>query len=96
MSGAVTTICFSCHAAPATTTWGFPVCQDCSDSLDSLHAELQQMEKDDPVLGAIAERIDDVEAYMRGEPSTFGIRLRSLARMAEARKRWRSEVEGSC
>lgn len=43
--------CSMCEQAWATTTWGFPVCQPCSDWLDRLHAELQAMP--DPGVGPV-------------------------------------------
>jgi hypothetical protein len=51
-------VCTMCEEAPATTTWGFPVCQDCADGLDVLHTELQQMEAADPELAAAGERAE--------------------------------------
>jgi hypothetical protein len=35
-------ICTMCEEAPATTSWGFPVCQPCADWLTFLDAELRK------------------------------------------------------
>jgi hypothetical protein len=51
-------LCTMCGEKPATTTWGFPVCQSCADGLDGLHADLKEMERTDPALRALVERQD--------------------------------------
>lgn len=41
---AAPTPCAMCEGAPATTTWGLPVCQDCADGLTWLDGELAREE----------------------------------------------------
>jgi hypothetical protein len=49
----------TCEDAPATTRWGFPVCQDCYDDLVDLDGVLKTMEADDPELKAAGERVEE-------------------------------------
>lgn len=51
--------CTMCEEAPATTTWGFPVCASCHVGLSALHADLQQMEAEDPELKRLGEEAED-------------------------------------
>jgi hypothetical protein len=58
--------CTLCEQAPATTVWGFPVCQSCATGLGSLDVELQVMETFDPELAATGKRIEEaVEEVQR-------------------------------
>lgn len=59
MSAVTPIVCTMCDEAPATTTWGWPVCQPCADWLRVLHAELQEMEANDPALAESRRRVDD-------------------------------------
>lgn len=51
-------ICTMCEEAPATTTWGFPVCQPCADGLDATQSDLKEMEAEDPHLAALGRRVE--------------------------------------
>lgn len=51
-------LCTMCEAAPATTIWGFPVCQMCSDALDSTQAVLKEMEAEHPHLAELGQRVE--------------------------------------
>jgi hypothetical protein len=51
--------CTLCGRRKATTTWGAPVCQPCSDGLDSIHEELVEMERNDPVLAALGRDVEE-------------------------------------
>lgn len=64
--------CTMCEDAPATTTWGFPVCQPCADMLTMLDADLKKMEDGDPALKVAGERVEEahrrfIEAQERGD-----------------------------
>lgn len=50
-------LCTLCGERPATTTWGFPVCDDCHGFLGRLDVDLKAMEDADPELAAIAGRV---------------------------------------
>ncbi len=52
-------LCSMCERAPATTTWGLPVCQPCADALDQTQADLKQMEAEDPHLAELGRRVED-------------------------------------
>jgi hypothetical protein len=82
--------CGLCGVREATVSYGFEVCEPCRDLLVKLGEELRVMEEQDPGLKEIGDRIRDVEAYLRGEVSSFGIHERSVARMRDRRRRWRS------
>lgn len=58
-----------------------------------LEAELDAMEAADPHLKVLGDRIRDLEAYLTGIHSAFGVHLASLRRMEAARAQWRSKQE---
>lgn len=89
MTMTVIEICTLCNGARATTMAPFPVCQSCAEGLADLQAELDEMEANDPELKKSGDACRDLEAHLRGELSTFGIRQRSLARMRAARQEWK-------
>jgi hypothetical protein len=53
------TICTMCEMVPATTTWGFPVCESCAESLTLLNRELKLMETEDPELAEKGRRAEE-------------------------------------
>lgn len=59
-------LCTMCEEQPATTTWGFPVCQDCADMLTALNGELKEMEAADPELAEAGRRVEESFARLRG------------------------------
>lgn len=50
--------CTLCGKAPATTTYGYPVCQPCHDWLVDIDGHLAEMEADDPVLRELGKQIE--------------------------------------
>lgn len=52
-------ICTMCEEAPATTTYGAPVCQLCREWLVGLNGDLDAMEKADPALRKAAGEVAD-------------------------------------
>ncbi len=50
-------LCQMCEDETATTTWGAPVCEYCSNMLDEVDGELQAMEAADPELKKLGDRI---------------------------------------
>lgn len=52
--------CTMCADAPATTVWGFPVCDSCADWLTRIDGILKAEEADNPELAALRRRIDDL------------------------------------
>ena len=65
-------VCTLCESAPATTTWGFPVCQPCADALSETQAELKQMEADDPHLAELGRRVEESAAEFFAERGRLG------------------------
>lgn len=55
-----------------------------------LEAELERMEAADPKLKEVGDRLRDLEAHLRGQPSQFALHERSKRRMQKARMKWRS------
>jgi hypothetical protein len=57
------TTCINCGERPATTTWGFPVCQRCCDGLECLHKTLNDDAEvePDPVLVDLFARPSRIE-----------------------------------
>lgn len=51
--------CTMCEQAPATTHYGFPVCQPCCDGLIALDADLKQMEAQDPELARLGRAVEE-------------------------------------
>lgn len=51
-------LCEMCEWSPATTTWGFPVCQPCAEWLILLDDELRSMEDEDPQLERLSQQIN--------------------------------------
>lgn len=47
-----------CEKRPATTSYGFPVCQQCYDGLVGLQADLDQMEEADPELKRLGQKVE--------------------------------------
>lgn len=62
----VTGLCTMCEEAPATTTWGFPVCQPCADFLAMLDDDLKRMEAGDSALKVAGERVEAAFDALRG------------------------------
>lgn len=79
-----------CGTKEATVNRGLPVCAGCSEGLDETEKVLDELEASDPKLKAAGDKLRDLEAYLRGDLSTHGIRERSLRRMRKARMKWRS------
>lgn len=52
-------LCSFCEEAPATTTWGLPVCQPCEDFLRGLNDDLTAMEADDPDLAVKGRAVEE-------------------------------------
>lgn len=52
-------LCTMCEQVPATTTYGFSVCQSCYDELFTLDAELKSMEAVDPELAEAGRRAEE-------------------------------------
>lgn len=61
--------CSMCQERPATTTWGFPVCQQCADFLTRLDGELRA-EFGDPAPERYIDRARRAIAQRRREPSS--------------------------
>lgn len=55
--------CTNCGERPATTTWGFAVCQRCHDGLEYLHSTLNDDAEvePDPVLVDLFNRPSRIE-----------------------------------
>ena len=60
-------LCTMCEQAPATTRWGFPVCQHCFDGLVETQADLEAMEADDPALAEAGRRVEESFARFLAE-----------------------------
>jgi hypothetical protein len=94
--------CTMCEEAPATTTWGFPVCQPCADALSMLDEDLKKMEAGDPALKVAGERVEAAWAEfqrLRDEPAVEVNRtLRPPARWREAVSKllWRLHLYRRC
>jgi hypothetical protein len=57
-----------CEDAPATTTWGFPVCQDCHDDLVETQAMLERLEAEDPALAEAGRKVEAAwDRFIGGE-----------------------------
>lgn len=52
-------ICTMCGRAPATTTYGYPVCQPCHDWLVDIDGHLAEMEAIFPDLADAARKVDE-------------------------------------
>ena len=50
-------LCTMCGEAPATTEYGYPVCQPCHDWLVVLDGHLKELEVGDPELRELGQQI---------------------------------------
>jgi hypothetical protein len=61
-------LCFQCQEVPPTTTYGFPVCQDCCDDLVELQADLERMEAADPARAEAGRKVEAAwDRFIGGE-----------------------------
>jgi hypothetical protein len=62
-------LCSMCEQAPATTTWGFTVCQPCADWLSTLDGDVKAMEAADPELAEAGRQVEDAfRQYREANP----------------------------
>lgn len=76
-------LCSSSTTAPM-------LCSPCTAAAVELEQELDDMEARDPALKAAGDRLRDLDRFLLGESSRYGIRSRSLRRLRKARMKWRS------
>ena len=55
----VSPLCSMCEEAPATDSYGLPVCENCFDMLTGLEKTLGEMEAKDPKLKRLGERVEE-------------------------------------
>ena len=64
--------CANCEEAPATTVWGFPVCEPCKSWLASIDGDLRAMEDSSPELKTLGERVERLWAEHSQKTASAG------------------------